>query len=91
MQLQVNYINGIKTYENKNTKQNYIAVNHQLCMDGINSGNYDIRQFVAMPLGKGMTVESQVQKQIKDAQKETEKDESQQGDQVANNRDANKG
>ena len=39
------------------TKQNYITLPKQLWLDGINCGNDFIRQFVAMPLGKGYTVE----------------------------------
>ena len=40
--------------------QNYVALPQQPWLDGINSGNGYIRQFVAMPLGSGATVEGQV-------------------------------
>ena len=37
--------------------QNYVSIPKQLWLDGINCGDGYIRQFVAMPLGKGYTVE----------------------------------
>ena len=37
--------------------QNYVALPRQLWLDGINCGEGYIRQFVAMPLGKGYTIE----------------------------------
>ena len=37
--------------------QNYCALPKQLWLDGINCGDGYVRQFVAMPLGKGYTVE----------------------------------
>jgi hypothetical protein len=40
--------------------QNYVVVPLQPWLDGINSGDDTIRQFVAMPLGQGYTVEAQV-------------------------------
>jgi hypothetical protein len=40
--------------------QNYVVVPLQPWLDGINSGRGTIRQFVAMPLGHGYTVEAQV-------------------------------
>jgi hypothetical protein len=40
--------------------QNYVVVGHQPWLDGIASGKGTIRQFVAMPLGLGYTVEGQV-------------------------------
>lgn len=40
--------------------QNYVVVPLQPWLDGINSGKETIRQFVAMPLGQGYTVEAQV-------------------------------
>eukprot|EP01113_Clastostelium_recurvatum_P017100 TRINITY_DN2000_c1_g1_i1.p1 TRINITY_DN2000_c1_g1~~TRINITY_DN2000_c1_g1_i1.p1 ORF type:complete len:671 (-),score=145.98 TRINITY_DN2000_c1_g1_i1:45-2057(-) len=40
--------------------QDYMAVPGQPWLDGINSGNGVIRQFVAVPLGQGHTVEGQV-------------------------------
>ena len=40
--------------------QNYVVVGEQPWLDGIASGKGTIRQFVAMPLGRGLTVEGQV-------------------------------
>ncbi len=40
--------------------QNYIVVPDQPWLDGINSGKRTVRQFVAMPIGEGVSVEAQV-------------------------------
>lgn len=40
--------------------QNYLVCPEQLWLDGINAGGGVIRQFVAMPLGTGTTVEAQL-------------------------------
>ncbi|MFJ8106102.1 hypothetical protein [Streptomyces sp. NPDC096132] len=40
--------------------QNYVALPRQPWLDGINSGKGTVRQFVAVPLGLGATVEGQV-------------------------------
>lgn len=40
--------------------QNYVALPQQPWLDGINSGDGFIRQFVAVPLGSGATVEGRV-------------------------------
>src|SRR6185503_6508738 len=40
--------------------QDYVVAPPQPWLDGINAGNGFIRQFVAMPLGSGITVEGQV-------------------------------
>jgi hypothetical protein len=40
--------------------QNYLVCPDQLWLDGINAGAETIRQFVAMPLGSGETVEAQL-------------------------------
>ena len=40
--------------------QNYLVTGRQPCLDGIATGRGTIRQFVAMPLGMGYTVEGQV-------------------------------
>ncbi|GAD86212.1 hypothetical protein FEK33_14730 [Nocardia asteroides NBRC 15531] len=40
--------------------QNYLTLPEQPWMDGINSGDGTVRQFVAVPLGLGATVEGQV-------------------------------
>ncbi len=41
-------------------KQDYIVIPDQKWLDGINSQQGRVRQFVAMPLGKGYTIEEQV-------------------------------
>ncbi|MBE2317469.1 hypothetical protein DVA67_015910 [Solirubrobacter sp. CPCC 204708] len=41
-------------------RQNYLVAPQQPWLDGINAGDGMIRQFVAMPLGSGYTVEGQV-------------------------------
>ena len=58
-------------------KQNYVPVPKQLWLDGINAGEGYVRQFVAMPLGDGYTVESQVKKALKQL-KEKENDKTKQ-------------
>lgn len=40
--------------------QNYLVVPDQPWLDGINSGGGTVRQFVAMPLGLGVTVEAEL-------------------------------
>ncbi|MCQ4202169.1 hypothetical protein M4J06_006506 [Streptomyces coelicoflavus] len=40
--------------------QNYVVLPRQPWLDGINSGSGTVRQFVAVPLGMGATVEGQV-------------------------------
>ncbi|MGW6243678.1 hypothetical protein ACWFR6_05890, partial [Streptomyces roseolus] len=40
--------------------QNYVVLPRQPWLDGINSGKGTVRQFVAVPLGMGATVEGQV-------------------------------
>jgi len=40
--------------------QNYLVVPDQPWLDGINSGGGTVRQFVAMPLGLGLTVEAEL-------------------------------
>jgi tetratricopeptide (TPR) repeat protein/transposase len=41
-------------------KQDYLVIPDQKYLDGINSGEGRVGQFVAMPLGKGYTIEAQV-------------------------------
>ena len=41
-------------------RQNYVALPEQPWLDGINAGDGFVRQFVAVPLGSGATVEEQV-------------------------------
>jgi hypothetical protein len=48
------------TSELERKPQNYVVTGHQPWLDGIASGKGTIRQFVAMPLGMGYTVEAQV-------------------------------
>ncbi len=40
--------------------QNYVAVPDQPWLDGVNAGDGNVRQFVAVPLGEGLTVEAQL-------------------------------
>lgn len=46
--------------EKKKSIQDYVVTPKQLWFDGIASDNEHVRQFVAMPLGSGYTVEVQV-------------------------------
>lgn len=46
--------------ELKSDPQNYLVAPDQPWLDGINSGRETIRQFVAVPLGSGVTVEGQL-------------------------------
>jgi hypothetical protein len=45
---------------NSSDNQDYVVIPNQPWLDGINAGDGFIKQFVAMPLGKGYTVEAQV-------------------------------
>ena len=56
----VNAISG-KTHDLKirSHRQDYVVIPDQRWLDGINSGNGSVSQFVAMPLGKGYTIEAQ--------------------------------
>lgn len=57
----VNAISG-KTWDQslKKDVEDYCVIPDQPWLDGINAGNGHIKQFVAMPLGQGYTVEGQV-------------------------------
>jgi hypothetical protein len=57
----INAITG-KPYENRLSpqEQDYIVIPDQKWLDGINSGKDIVKQFVAMPLGQGYTVEGQI-------------------------------
>jgi hypothetical protein len=57
----VNAING-KTWNQSldANDQDYVVIPDQPWLDGINAGDGHIKQFVAMPLGQGYTVEAQV-------------------------------
>lgn len=46
--------------ELRDDPQNYIVAPDQPWLDGINSGAGKVRQFVAMPLGEGVSVEAQI-------------------------------
>lgn len=46
--------------EKKESIQDYVVTPKQLWLDGIATGNGRVRQFVAMPLGSGYSVEAQV-------------------------------
>jgi|GEM_PF-561364 len=58
---EINVITGQLYSENLSAhKQDYVVIPSQKWLDGINNGNGTVRQFVAMPLGQGYTVEAQV-------------------------------
>lgn len=46
--------------ELKSGRQDYVVIPVQKWLDGVNSGNGIVRQFVAMPLGEGYTIEAQI-------------------------------
>ena len=57
----VNAVSGeVDATELTASPQSYVVCPPQLWLDGINSGQGVIRQFVAMPLGRGYTVEASV-------------------------------
>lgn len=57
----IDAISGKRLHRRLNrTKQNYLVCPDQPWLDGINAGMGFIRQFVAMPLGMGYTVEAQI-------------------------------
>jgi hypothetical protein len=47
----------------KKSTQDYVVAPNQLWLDGIASGGGEVKQFVAMPLGEGFTVEAQIKGQ----------------------------
>jgi len=57
----VNAISG-EPWSNKLSKspQDYVVIPSQPWLDGINYGDGYVRQFIAMPLGEGYTIESQI-------------------------------
>jgi len=58
---EINAISGQAYSESLSAhKQDYVVIPSQKWLDGINNGNGIVRQFVAMPLGQGYTVEEQV-------------------------------
>lgn len=44
----------------RNHRQDYVVIPNQQWLDGINSGQGSVKQFVAMPLGQGYTIEAQI-------------------------------
>lgn len=57
----VNALSGERYHQRlESAREDYVVVPPQPWLDGINAGNGFIRQFVAMPLGMGYTVEGQV-------------------------------
>lgn len=57
----VNAVSG-KSYSEKlsSSPQDYVVIPDQKWLDGINYGAGIVRQFVAMPLGQGYTIEAQI-------------------------------
>jgi hypothetical protein len=57
----INAISGKQYSENLSPNhQDYLVIPHQKWLDGICSGDGLVKQFVAMPLGQGFTIEAQV-------------------------------
>ena len=56
----VNVVDGSVSAELTQSPQNYLVAPPQPWLDGINVDEHTVRQFVAVPLGKGHTVEAQV-------------------------------
>ncbi len=56
----VNALTGDSWSERLSPRQDYLVVPDQPWLDGFNTGRGVVRQFVAMPLGSGGTVEGQV-------------------------------
>ncbi len=56
----INAITGKPWSENLEKPQDYVVIPEQPWLDGINAGKGMIRQFVAMPLGLGYTIEEQL-------------------------------
>jgi hypothetical protein len=57
----VNAVDGSAWTESlREDPQNYVVTDRQLWLDGVNAGHGRVRQFVATPLGRGLTVEEQV-------------------------------
>ena len=57
----INAVSGEAWEEHLSEKpQNYIVCPDQMWLDGINAGEGIVRQFVAMPLGMGYTIEAQL-------------------------------
>lgn len=56
----VNAVDGGGSAELNSSPQNYLVSPPQLWLDGINAKDGSVRQFIAIPLGKGYSVEGQV-------------------------------
>lgn len=56
---QVTMMRRLQLMQDKKNIQDYVVAPKQLWLDGIATGDGRVRQFVAMPLGKGYTVEAQ--------------------------------
>lgn len=62
----VNAVSGKSfTEQLSSTEQDYVVIPDQQWLDGINSAQGSVSQFVAMPLGQGYTVEEQVTDEAK--------------------------
>jgi len=57
----INAVSGLNWEDGLNSEpQNYLVVPDQPWLDGFNVGKGTVRQFVAAPLGEGLTVEEQI-------------------------------
>lgn len=56
----IDAISGAPFDANQLSDQDYVVIPDQPWLDGINAGDGFIRQFVAVPLGEGLTVEAQL-------------------------------
>ena len=57
----INAVSGLNWEDGLDTEpQNYLVVPDQPWLDGFNVGKGTVRQFVAAPLGEGLTVEEQI-------------------------------
>lgn len=56
----INAVSGEEWSEGLNTPQDYMVAPRQWWLDGFNTGQDIIRQFVAMPLGEGYSAEEQL-------------------------------
>ncbi|EPS36191.1 hypothetical protein H072_10303 [Dactylellina haptotyla CBS 200.50] len=50
----------MEPWQYKQFRQDYIVVPGQIWLDGIATGSGKVRQFVATPLGRGLTIEAQI-------------------------------
>ena len=57
---EVTMMRRLKLLQRKKSIQDYVVTPKQLWLDGIANADGTVRQFVAMPLGKGYTVEAQI-------------------------------